>query len=154
MSQKVMSLGADMWIDDAQGNKVFEVKGSMRASDPHTLMDLQGQPIYVVAQNFDTMGRVFEISAAGQLAATIKQATFSFGSTKFIVTLGDGKKLEYTGNFGKREYKVSRTGVDLVVASRKFFSLRECYGIEIAPEFDAPLGLAIAVAMEQMERQI
>jgi uncharacterized protein YxjI len=41
-----------------------------------------------------------------------------------------------------------------VVASRKFFSVRECYGVEIAPDFDVPLGLAIAVAIEQMERQV
>jgi uncharacterized protein YxjI len=102
MSQKIMSLGADMWIDDAQGNTAYEVKGSIRASDPHTLRDFQGPSIYVVAQNLNAMGRVFEISRAGQVAATVKRAAFSFGSTKFVVTLADGERLEYAGNFGKR----------------------------------------------------
>ena len=154
VSQKFMSLGTDMSIDDAEGNKAYQVKGSMRASDPHTLMGLDGEPIYVVAQNFKAAGRVFEILRAGQLVASVKQAAFSFGSTKFIVTLADGERLDYAGNFGKREYKVSRAGVDLVVASRKLLSVRECYGVQVAPDFEAPLGLAIAIAIEQMERQV
>ena len=40
-----------------------------------------------------------------------------------------------------------------VDASRAWFSIHDAYGIQIAPGFDVPLGLAIVVALERVEAQ-
>jgi uncharacterized protein YxjI len=57
------------------------------------------------------------------------------------------------GDWIDREFHVTRAGTDVIRASRRLLSLHGAYGIQIAPDFDTLLGLAIVIALEQMELQ-
>jgi len=61
--------------------------------------------------------------------------------------------MKVTGNWAGREFHVQKDGADVIYASRQFFSLHDAYGIQVSPGFDAPLALAIVVALEQIEKE-
>jgi uncharacterized protein YxjI len=46
---------------------------------------------------------------------------------------------------------VTQDGTEVIMVSRRLLSLRDSYGVQVAPGFDVPLALAIVVALEQME---
>jgi uncharacterized protein YxjI len=41
----------------------------------------------------------------------------------------------------------------VIDASRAWFTIHDAYGIQVAPGFEVPLGLAIVVALERIEVQ-
>ena len=46
---------------------------------------------------------------------------------------------------------VDQTGRLVMSASRAWFTVHDAYGIQVAPGFEAPLCLAIAIALERVE---
>jgi len=152
LNQKLLSLSGDLWIEDEQGNNAFQVDGkafSLRRT--LVLEDLQGNPLYAIGKSLAHIHRTFEIKRGDAVVATIQEALVNFLGDHFTITAANGDQLSVKGNFIDREFHVSSRGVDVIVASRKWLSVRDSYGIQIAPTFETALGLAIVVALEQME---
>jgi uncharacterized protein YxjI len=51
------------------------------------------------------------------------------------------------------EYEVERDGDTVATVSKSWFRVRDTYGVEIAPDQDDALILAITVCMESMGRE-
>ena len=154
LNQQLLSLKGDLWIEDTQGNQVFQVEGRLLTMhDTHTLRDEQGNALYEIGQSLAHLHRTFEIKRDGQIVATIQQALLTLLGDRFTITLADGSGLAVTGDWIDREFHVTQGGQDVLLASRRLLSLHGAYGIQIAPGFDVALGLAICVALEQMEME-
>jgi uncharacterized protein YxjI len=154
LNQKLISLTGDLWIEDGQGNHAYEVDGklmSMRGT--HVLKDVNGQPLYEIAKSLVHVHKTFEVKKGDQVVATIQEAIFHMMGDKFKVTLAAGGELTVKGNWSNREFNVSQDGRQVIVASRKWLTIHDAYGIQIAPDFEVPLALAIVVALERMEVQ-
>ncbi len=152
LNQKLLSFTSDMWIEDAQGNQVFAVKGrAFSIHQTHVLTDQQGNPLYEISQALAHLHQTFEIKRDDQLVASVQKALVNFMGDRFTITMADGEQLQMTGNWIDREFHVGRGDKDVILVSRRWFSMRDAYGIQIAPGFDVPLGLAIVVALERME---
>jgi uncharacterized protein YxjI len=152
LNQKLMSLSGDLWIEDEQGNNAFEVDGkafSLRRT--LVLLDLSGNPLYAIGKSLAHLHRTFEIKRGDALVATIQEALVNLLGDHFTITLGTGDQLSVSGDFIGREFRISRADADVIVASRKLLAIRDSYGIQIEPDFEPALGLAIVVALEQME---
>ena len=54
------------------------------------------------------------------------------------------------GNLVDHEYQIERDGDDIAEISKKWFRVRESYGVEIADGEDVPLLLAITVAIDAL----
>ncbi len=154
LNEKLMSLSGDLWIEDSQGNNAFEVDGkAFTLRRTLLLLDLQGNQLYAIGQSLAHLHRTFEIKHGETIVATIQEALLNFLGDHFTITLADASELSVQGNFIDREFRVSRAGTDVIVASRKWLTVHDAYGIQIAPGFETPLALAIVVALEQMELQ-
>ena len=154
LNQKLMSLSGDLWIEDAQGNNAFEVDGkAFTLRRTLLLLDLQGTQLYAIGQSLAHLHRTFEIKHDDTIVATIQEALLNFLGDHFTISLADGSELSVQGNWMDREFRVSRAGSDVIVASRKWLTVHDAYGIQIDPGFETPLALAIVVALEQMELQ-
>ena len=152
LNQKLMSLSGDLSIDDAQGNRAFEVDGkAVSVRDTHILQDLQGRPLYTIAKSLAHIRMTFEIKQGEQVIATIEKALMAFMGDRFKITIASGAQMAVKGDFIHREFRVTQAGSDVIVASRKLLSVRDKYAVQIAPGFDIPLALAIVVALERME---
>jgi uncharacterized protein YxjI len=58
--------------------------------------------------------------------------------------------MEAKGNIVDHEYKIERGGHDVAEVSKRWFRVRDTYGIEVAEGQDDPLLLAVAVCIDQM----
>jgi uncharacterized protein YxjI len=156
LNQKLISLTGGLWIEDGQGNHAFEVDGQLLSMHgTHVLKDLNGQPLYEISKPLAPhIHKTIEIKKDGKVSATVQEAVFHLGGDKFKITLAGGQELTVHGNWSNREFQVKdQSGGQVINASRMWFSIRDAYGIQIAPGFDVPLGLAICVALERVEAQ-
>lgn len=69
---------------------------------------------------------------------------------RFSIDIEDGADMEAKGNIVDHEYKIERNGDRVAEVSRKWFRVRDSYGVEIAPEQDDALLLAVTVCIDQM----
>jgi uncharacterized protein YxjI len=152
LNQKLMSIGGDLWIEDANGNHAFEVDGkafSLRRT--LLLKDVSGNDLYEINRSLAHIHATFEIKRGDQVIATIQKALMSLFGEHFTITASDGGQLSVTGDWISREFHIQRNGADVVLVSRRFLTIHGSYGVQIAPGFDVPLGLAIVIALEQIE---
>jgi uncharacterized protein YxjI len=156
LNQKLISMTGDLWIEDGQRNRAFEVDGKLLSMHgTHVLKDLNGQPLYEISKPLAPhVHKTIEIKKDGKVAATVQEAIFHLGGDKFKITLAGGQELTVRGNWSNREFQVKdQAGGQVIDASRMWFSIHDGYGIQIAPGFEVPLGLAICVALERVEAQ-
>jgi uncharacterized protein YxjI len=154
LNQKLISMTGDLWIDDSNGNHAFEVDGKLLAVRRSLLLkDTSGKELYEINKSLAHVHKTFEVKQGGKVVVTIQRALMSFGGEHFTITAADGGQMKVTGNWRGREFHVQKDGTDVIVASRRFFSIHDAYGIQVAPGFEAPLALAIVVALEQVEKE-
>ena len=67
-----------------------------------------------------------------------------------MVLLSDGEDLNAHGNVLDHEYAIERDGDVVATVSKKWFRVRDTYGIEIGDGEDEPLLLALTVALDAM----
>ena len=60
--------------------------------------------------------------------------------------------MEAKGNIVDHEYKIERGGDKVAEVSKRWFRIRDTYGIEIEPGQDDALVLAVTVCLDQMGR--
>ena len=63
-----------------------------------------------------------------------------------------GADLSAHGNVVDHEYEIERDGATVATVSKKWFRVRDSYGVEVAPGEDAGLMLAITVCMDELSR--
>jgi uncharacterized protein YxjI len=154
LNQKLISMTGDLWIDDSNGNHAFEVDGKLLAVRRSLLLkDTSGQELYEINKSLAHVHKTFEVKQGGKVVVTIQKAVMSFMGEHFTITAADGGQMKVAGNWMGREFHIQKDGTDVIVASRQFFSLHDAYGIQVAPGFEAPLALAIVVALEQIEKE-
>lgn len=152
LNQKLLSLGGNLWIEDEAGNQAYAVAGKVLSLRRiHTLLDQSGNELYVIGQSLAHVRRTFEIKRHDEVIATIQQALINILGDHFTISLADGTVFSVTGDFINREFHVTRNGTDVIFASRRLLSIRDSYGVQVASDFEVPLGLAIVVGLEQME---
>jgi uncharacterized protein YxjI len=61
-----------------------------------------------------------------------------------------GSDLDVKGNIVDHEYTIERGHDRVAEVSKRWFRVRDTYGIEIAPGQDVPLVLAVAVCVDRM----
>jgi uncharacterized protein YxjI len=74
------------------------------------------------------------------------------GEERFSIEVDGGPDLEAKGNIVDHEYEFKRDGDKVAEVSKRWFRMRDTYGIEVAPDEDNALILACAVCIDQMSR--
>jgi uncharacterized protein YxjI len=71
---------------------------------------------------------------------------------RYSIEVADGPDLEAKGNIVDHEYEFKRGGDEVAKVSKRWFRVRDTYGIEVGPGVDDALILACTVAIDQMSR--
>ena len=144
--------GDDFWIEDTHGNKAYKVDG--KAVRVHDTLEFEGMPTGMsrrrskdaVAHIADTM----EVEDAhGKRAALVKKALITPVRERFTVKVADGPDLDIKGNILDHEYKIG----DVAEVSKKWFRIRDTYGVEVSPGQDDAIILAVTVVIDQMQKR-
>jgi uncharacterized protein YxjI len=151
MRAKVLAIGDDFWIDDEQGEHAFKVNGKvMRARDTFILERPSGEELYKIQKKMLHVHGTMKVERDGEDVATVKKALITPFRDRFSVELADGTELSAKGNVVDHEFEIERDGDKVAEISKRWFRLRDTYGIEIAPGQDDPLILAVTVCIDEM----
>jgi uncharacterized protein YxjI len=91
-----------------------------------------------------------DISRGGKKIATVKKALVTPLRGRFSVSVAGGADMDVQGNLLDHEYKIEQGGRQVAEISKKWFRVRESYGVDIAAGQDDALILAVAVVVDQM----
>jgi uncharacterized protein YxjI len=87
----------------------------------------------------------------GDTKATVHKRLLGFRD-HFVIEVEGGKDLKAHGNILDHEYEIERDGDTVAVVSKKWFRVRDTYGVQLAENQDVPLILAITVCVDAMAR--
>lgn len=69
---------------------------------------------------------------------------------RFKIDIEGGPDMSAHGNIVDHEYEIERDGNRVATVSKRWFRVRDTYGVEIAPGQDDAMILAIAVCVDAM----
>jgi uncharacterized protein YxjI len=151
MQQKFVSIGDDYWIEDENGDRVFKVDGkAMRLRKTFKLEDRDGNELLEIQDRALTIRDVMAIERDGDTIAKVTKKMFTPFREKFKVEMKGGGEYDVHGKITDHEYEFERDGRKVVEVSKKWFRVRDTYGVEIAPGEDEALVLAVTVAVDRM----
>jgi uncharacterized protein YxjI len=152
MRQKMVSIGDDFWIENAQGQRVYKVDGkALRVRQTLAFEDAQGRELCRIQERMVNIKDTMEVEdAAGNQVAVVRKALISPVRDRFVVKVRNGPDLEVKGNLLDHEYTIGEGRDKVAEISKKWFRLRDSYGVEIAPGQDDIVILAAAVCIDQM----
>jgi len=149
MRQELLSIGDDYWIEDESGERVFRVDGKeIRFRDTWLLKDRQGREMARIREKKLSIRDAITIES-GDLEAKVKKALVGVRD-RFHVEVEHGKDLKAHGNIVEHEYEIERDGHRIAEVSKRWFRVRETYGVEVDDPDDAPLVLAVTVAIDAL----
>jgi uncharacterized protein YxjI len=152
MREKLLSIGDDSWIDDEAGDHVFKVNGkAMRVRQTFVFEDLDGHALCKIQERKLRVKDSMEIEGpSGGRVALVKKALVTPLRARFDVKVEDGPDLRVQGNIVDHEYEIEADGTKIAEISKRWFRVRDTYGIEIAPGQDDIVVLAVTVAVDAM----
>lgn len=153
MRQDLLSFGDDFWIEDGDGNKAYRVDGAaLRLRDHFSLVDATGTEVATIKER--KLGRdKMVIELAGGKKVVVKKALIGIRD-RFSIDVEDGRDLHAHGNLVDHEYEIEKDGIGGKVAevSKKWFRVRDTYGVEMDADQDPAMILAITVAIDALNR--
>lgn len=147
--EQFFRLGEDSEITDASGHvflhvdgKVFSPRGAL------ILRDATGNEVAKVQRKLIALRPTYEVEIGGQEVATVRKAFFTPFRERFTIDIPGPDDLEMQGNLFDHEFTVRRGGDTVATVSKSWFSMRDVYGVDIAPDEDALLILAGVLALD------
>ena len=152
MRQKLIAFGDDFYIENEAGQKVYKVDGKvLRVRDTLKFKDMRGN---VLCQIQERMLRIKDVMAiedgSGNKVAEVKKALIAPLRDRWTVKIRNGPDLEVQGNILDHEYEIKEGRRKVAQVSKKWFRIRDTYGVEVAPDQEDILILAVTVALDQM----
>jgi uncharacterized protein YxjI len=154
MREKIFSIGDDFWIDTGDDEHAFKVDGkALRLRSTFMLETPSGAELLRIQERKLRIRDTMELERDGESAATVRKALISPLRERFTIELADGGELTAKGNIVDHEYEIERDGEKIAEISKRWFRIRDTYGIEIAPDEDDALILATAVCIDEMTHE-
>ncbi len=152
MREKMVSIGDDFWIENQGGQKVFKVDGkALRVRDTLKFEDRQGHELCKIQEKKVRVKDTMNIEGPdGKTLASVKKALITPVRDRWTVKIGNGPDLDVQGNIVDHEYKIEAGRTKVAEVSKKWFRVRDTYGVEIAPGQNDIVILAVTVAIDMM----
>jgi uncharacterized protein YxjI len=146
---RMLAFHEEAWIETEHREKVFKVnKKLLSFRDTFTFVDRQGNHVASIVKKVFTLHHTILIKREGELMGWISKRAFGLFGDRFKVVLRDGRRLRIAGNIWDREFDIQHDGTTLAHISRRWFSIRDAYAVDILNEYDATLLLILAVCVD------
>jgi uncharacterized protein YxjI len=155
MRQKMVAIGDDFWIENAHGQKVYKVDGkALRVRQTLIFEDAHGTELCKIQERMLRVKDSMEIEGPrGEQLAMVKKALITPVRERWVVKIKGGPDLQVQGNILDHEYSIGEGRDKVAEVSKKWFRLRDSYGVSIDPGQDDVLILAVAVCIDEMAHE-
>ena len=151
MREKIFAVGDDFWIETEDGQRAFKVDGkALRIRNTFILETPSGEELFKIQEKKLRVRDTMEIERDGETVATIKKALITPLRDRFAIDVEGGGELSAKGNIVDHEYEIERGGDKIAEVSKRWFRVRDTYGIEVAPGENDALILAATVCIDEM----
>jgi uncharacterized protein YxjI len=151
MREKLFAIGDDFWVETEGGERAFKVDGkALRVRSTFILESPSGEELFKIQEKKLHIRDTMEIERGGDTVATIKKALITPLRDRFAIELEAGGELTAKGNIVDHEYEIERDGDKIAEISKRWFRVRETYGIEVVPGEDDALIVAAVVCIDEM----
>jgi uncharacterized protein YxjI len=152
--ERFFRLGEDSDITDEHGRPVVHVDGKVLSlRNRLVLRDPEGREVAQVQRKLVAMRPTYQISIAGQQAAEVRKRLFTPFGDRFTIDVPGPDDLEMTGDLFDHEFTIRRGGRTVATVSKQWFSMRDTYAVDVAPDQDDLLILASVLALDLAEDQ-
>jgi uncharacterized protein YxjI len=127
---------------------------ALRIRNTLVLETPDGEEVFTNQKKLLSIRDTMEIERDGRAVATVKKALMTPLRDRFSIEVEHGEDMEAKGNIVDHEYKIERGGENVAEVSKRWFRMRDTYGIEIAETQDDALILAVTVCLDQMSHDV
>jgi uncharacterized protein YxjI len=153
LREKLVSIGDDAWIENEEGERVLRVNGkAFRARRTIHIETPSGERVLEAQQRLLHLRATMVLERDGHRVATVHKAVITPLRDRWYIDTEDDGELKVKGNIVDHEYEIERDGQRIAEISKRWFRVRDTYGIEVAPGEDDALILAAAVCIDEMAR--
>jgi uncharacterized protein YxjI len=150
MQQKLLALGDDYTVRDENGRERYYVDGRvLTLRNTLSIEDMQGNELARVRRRILALGETWDVMRGGESVAVVHKKLFTLFRCAFTVDVPGPDDLVAQGNFLDREYEFTRGSRNVAEVSKRWFTLRDTYGIDVAQGADEVLILAAAIVIDQ-----
>jgi len=152
MREKLVSIGDDYWIENNRGEKVFKVDGkALRVRQTLIFEDRSGRELAKIQERMLRVKDSMEVEGpGGDQMAMVKKALIAPLRERWTVKIKGGPDLQVQGNILDHEYTIGEGRDKVAEVSKKWFRLRDTYGVEIEAGKDDILILSVTACIDQM----
>jgi uncharacterized protein YxjI len=152
MRQRLLSIGDDYTIENDRGERVFKLDGkALRIRKTILFKDMDGRELVKIQERMLHIKDSMEIEGPdGNRIAIVKKALIEPLRERWIIKVEDGPDLHVHGNIVDHEYRIERDGTNVAEVSKRWFRVRDTYGVEVAPGESDILILASAAVLDTM----
>jgi uncharacterized protein YxjI len=152
--ERFFRLGEDSDITDEQGRPVLQVDGKVLSLRKRLVVrDPEGREVAEVQRKLIAMRPTYEISIAGRRAAEVRKRLFTPFGDRFTIDVPGPDDMEMTGDLLDHEFTIRRGDQTVATVSKRWFSVRDTYAVDIAADQDDLLLLASVLALDLAEDQ-
>jgi uncharacterized protein YxjI len=150
--ERLFDIGDDFDINDGEGRKVFHVDGkALSLRDRLVIEDTAGREVASVHRQLVALRRTYAIEIAGEKAAQLRKKLFTPFRDSYTIDVPGPEDLEMKGDLLEHEYEVERGGRRVATVSKRWFSLRDTYAVDVEQGEDDLLILAAVLAVDLAE---
>ncbi len=148
LREKIWSLRDTYTIMDETGAPVYSVKGKFLSwGDQLDFRDATGNDLFRISQTLISLRPHYRILRGSETIAEVTKE-WSWLRKKFTLDVPGPNDYRITGSFWEYEFTFERGGRVVAEASKRFFSLRDTYGVSITDGEDDALILATVVVID------
>jgi len=125
----------------------------MHFRDTFVLEDAAGNEVAKIQERKMHIRDTMAIERGGKSIASVHKHLIGFRD-HIKVDLDGGGELKIKGNLTDHEYEIKGEHGKIAEISKKWFRVRDTYGVEIVPNQDDALILAITVAVQDMSHVV
>ena len=154
IQERFFRMGEDSDILDEAGRPVLHVDGRMfTLRDLLVINDLSGREVARVHRKLIALRPTYEVAVGGREVAEVRKHFFTPFGDRFTIDVPGPNDLEMTGNLLDHDFTIRRGDRTVATVSKHWLTIRDAYGVDIAPGEDELLILASVLALDLAEER-
>jgi uncharacterized protein YxjI len=152
MRQRMISIGDDYTIENDRGERAYKLDGkALRVRKTIVFEDMDGRELCKIQERMLRVRDSMEIEGPdGNRIAMVHKAMITPLRERWVIDMEDGPDLHAQGNIVDHEYTIERDGARVAEVSKRWFRVRDTYGVEVAPDENDVLILAATAVIDTM----